>query len=50
MKTWQMNKWRLLIACSMYKVIHEKYDDLLDGHDNVSVILLPQNINPLLRK
>ena len=29
----------LLISCSMYKVIHEKYDDLLDEHDNVNVIL-----------
>ena len=28
----------LLIACSVYKVITEKYDALLDGYDNVSVI------------
>ena len=29
------DEYYLLIACSTYKVIHEKYDDLLDEHDNV---------------
>ena len=29
----------LLITCLTYKIIHEKYDDLLNGHDHVSVIL-----------
>ena len=33
------NEYHWLIAFSMYKVIHEKYDDLLDGHDNVNAIL-----------
>ena len=28
-----------LIACSIYKVIHKKYDDQLDKHDISSVIL-----------
>ena len=27
------------IACSAYKVNCEKYDNLLDGHANVSIIL-----------
>ena len=30
--------YHLLIACSSCKVIREKYDDLLYGHDNVNVI------------
>ena len=34
------DEYHLFIACSVsYKVIHEKYDDLLDEHDNVSVLL-----------
>ena len=32
-------EYHSLIACSMYNVIREKYDDMLNGHDNVSVIL-----------
>ena len=28
-----------LISCWLYKVIHEKYEALLNGHDNVSDIL-----------
>ena len=34
------DEYHLFIACSVsYKVIHEKYDDLLDEHDNVSAVL-----------
>ena len=33
------DEYYLLIACSVYKVIPQKYNDLLDGYDNVSVIL-----------
>ena len=29
------DEYHLLIACSAHKVIHEKYDDLFDEHDNV---------------
>ena len=29
------DEYYLLIPCSAYKVIHEKYDDLLNEHDNV---------------
>ena len=46
MKIWKVcnenlgeNEYHLLVTCSTYKVIHEKYDDLLDGHDNVNFIL-----------
>ena len=31
--------YHLLITCLTYKVVCEKYDDLLDEHDNASVIL-----------
>ena len=31
-------EYRLLLACSEYKIICKKHDDLLDGHDNLSVI------------
>ena len=34
-----VDEYHLLIARSMYKVICEKYDDLLDGHDNVSTCM-----------
>ena len=30
------DEYFLLLACSTYKVIRKKYDDLLDKHDNVS--------------
>ena len=33
------DEYHLLIASSKHKVIQEKYDDLLDMHDHVSVIL-----------
>ena len=33
------DEYHLLFAFSMYKVICEKYDDLLDGHDNVSTCM-----------
>ena len=33
------DEYRLLVALSAHKVIREKYDDLLDEHDNASVIL-----------
>ena len=33
------DEYRLLVALSAHKVIREKYDDLLDEHDNVSVTL-----------
>ena len=33
------DEYHLLIACSTYKVIHEKYDELLDGHGELSMIL-----------
>ena len=41
------DEYYLLIPCSAYKVIHEKYDDLLDGHDNAIVLLkcLPRSVN-----
>ena len=32
------DKYHLLITCTTYKVIHEKYYDLLDRYDDVSVI------------
>ena len=33
------DEYHLLLACSACKVIPEKYDDLLDGHDNLVFIL-----------
>ena len=33
------DEYHLLLKCSIYNVIHQKYDDLLDGHDNLSVVL-----------
>ena len=41
------DEYHLLIACSKHKVIQEKYDDLLDMHDNMSVILtfLPTRVS-----
>ena len=33
------DQYDLLHACSRYKVIHEKCDDVLDGHVKLSVIL-----------
>ena len=33
------DEYNLLIACSLCKVIHERYDNLLDKHDNVSIML-----------
>ena len=29
----------MLLTCSAYNIIHKKYDDLFDGHDNLNVIL-----------
>ena len=31
--------WIWLLTCTTYKVIHHKYDNLLEGYDNLSVIL-----------
>ena len=28
--------WISLLACSTYNVNHEKFDNLLDGHDNLA--------------
>ena len=33
------DEYHLLTAFSMYTVIREKYEDLVDGDDNVSLIL-----------
>ena len=33
------DEYKLLIACSVHSIIHEKHDDLLDRHDNASIIL-----------
>ena len=40
--------WISLIAYSTYKIIHEKYDGLLSGHDNVNVICKfpPRRVSP----
>ena len=32
------DEYNLLLTCSTYNEICEKYDDLLDGHDNLSVM------------
>ena len=32
------DEYHLLITSSAYKVICEKFDDLLDGHDNMNAI------------
>ena len=34
------DEYHILITCPVYRVILEKYDDLLDIQDNVSVIIL----------
>ena len=58
MKIWKVcnenlgeNEYHLLVTCSTYKVIHEKYDDLLNRVDNVSVILKcpPRRVNTYVR-
>ena len=33
------DEYHLLITCLAYKIIRKKYEDLLDGHDNMSVML-----------
>ena len=41
-----------LVHSSTYNVIHEKYDDLLDGHDNLSVIFKcsPRRVSTLCKQ
>ena len=49
---WKPSKgWISLITCWTDKVIHEKYDDLLNRVDNVSVILKcpPRRVNTYVR-
>ena len=38
------DEYPLLLTCSPYKVIHEKYDYLLEGHDNIRIILNGEHI------
>ena len=33
------DEYHFVIACPMYKVNHEKYYDVLDAHDTVTVIV-----------
>ena len=36
------DEYNLLLTCSAYKIIHNKYDGLFDGNDNLSLILKSQ--------
>ena len=37
------DEYNLLLTCSTYNEICEKYDDLLDGHDNLSTHISTNN-------
>ena len=39
------DEYHLLLVCSIDNVIREKYDDLLDGHGNLSDILTEKGLH-----